>query len=701
MQVIIAEKPSVAREIAAIVGATNRKDGFIEGNGYAVTWAFGHLVSLAMPQQYGIAGFRRENLPILPPSFILLPRQVREGKEYKADPGVVKQLGILRELFGMAERIIVATDAGREGELIFRYIYSYLECRTPFVRLWISSLTDRAIREGLQQLRPGQEYDNLYLSAKARSEADWIVGINASQALAVAAGRGVWSLGRVQPPTLAIICSRYLENKAFKPATYFRLKLSTAKGATAFAVLSSEKFDGRDKAEAVRAEVVGAGTVRVVSVERKEAREQPPLLYDLTTLQKEANSRHGFPAEKTLDIAQALYERKFITYPRTGSRYISEDVAEEIPALVGNMKRYPRFAEYAGGMDTSAPSRRCVDNGKITDHHALLPTENLPAELDADQRTVYEMIAGRMLEAFSGVCVKENTSLTLQCAGHGFTARGSIIVDKGWRAVMNDPAEEKEEEDTTLVPDIVQGDELPVRGCDTEQKQTRPRPLHTESSLLAAMETAGRELSDEAEREAMKDAGIGTPATRAAIIETLFSREYIRREKKSLAPTDKGLAVYAVVRDKKIADVAMTGGWELALSKIATGEMDAPTFHRGIEVFATQIAKELLEAEIEGAERGGAACPRCGRPVVFYPKLAKCQNPDCGLAVWRTVARKELTDGQLSELLTKGKTGTIRGFAKSGGGTFDAALALDDQFKTSFVFEPRNTPKQGKRNKRK
>ena len=217
MQVIIAEKPSVAREIAAIVGATNRKDGFIEGNGYAVTWAFGHLVGLAMPQQYGIAGFRRENLPILPSSFILLPRQVREGKEYKADPGVVKQLGILRELFGMAERIIVATDAGREGELIFRYIYSYLECRTPFVRLWISSLTDRAIREGLQHLRPGNEYDNLYLSAKARSEADWIVGINASQALAVAAGRGVWSLGRVQTPTLAIICSRYLETRRSSP----------------------------------------------------------------------------------------------------------------------------------------------------------------------------------------------------------------------------------------------------------------------------------------------------------------------------------------------------------------------------------------------------------------------------------------------------------------------------------------------------
>lgn len=699
MQVIIAEKPSVAREIAAIVGATNRKDGFIEGNGYAVTWAFGHLVGLAMPQQYGIAGFRRENLPILPSSFILLPRQVREGKEYKADPGVVKQLGILRELFGMAERIIVATDAGREGELIFRYIYSYLECRTPFVRLWISSLTDRAIREGLQHLRPGNEYDNLYLSAKARSEADWIVGINASQALAVAAGRGVWSLGRVQTPTLAIICSRYLENKAFKSATYFRLKLSTAKEGTEFTVLSTEKFDGREKAEAARAEVIGARTVRVVNVERKEAREQLPLLYDLTTLQKEANSRYGFSAEKTLDIAQSLYEKKFITYPRTGSRYISEDVAEEIPALIGNMTRYPRFAEYAGRMDTASLSRRSVDNEKIADHHALLPTENLPSELDADHRIVYEMVAGRMLETFSGACVKENTSLTLQSAGHDFTARGSIMVETGWRAVLNEPVEEKEE-DMTLLPDIVQGDELPVKGCVTEQKQTRPRPLHTESSLLAAMETAGRELSDEAEREAMKDAGIGTPATRAAIIETLFAREYVRREKKSLVPTDKGLAVYAVVRDKKIADVAMTGGWELALSKIATGEMDAPTFHRGIEVFTSQIAKELLEARIDGAE-SDTACPRCGRPVVFYPKLAKCQNPNCGLTVWRTVARKELTDKQLAELLTKGKTGTIRGFVKNGGGTFDAALTLDDQFKTSFVFEPRDTPRQGKRNKRK
>ena len=602
MQVIIAEKPSVAREIAAIVGATNRKDGFIEGNGYAVTWAFGHLVGLAMPQQYGIAGFRRENLPILPSSFILLPRQVREGKEYKADPGVVKQLGILRELFGMAERIIVATDAGREGELIFRYIYSYLECRTPFVRLWISSLTDRAIREGLQHLRPGNEYDNLYLSAKARSEADWIVGINASQALAVAAGRGVWSLGRVQTPTLAIICSRYLENKAFKPATYFRLKLSTAKEGTEFTVLSTEKFDGREKAEAARAEVIGARTVRVVNVERKEAREQPPLLYDLTTLQKEANSRYGFSAEKTLDIAQSLYEKKFITYPRTGSRYISEDVAEEIPALIGNMTRYPRFAEYAGRMDTASLSRRSVDNEKIADHHALLPTENLPSELDADHRIVYEMVAGRMLETFSGACVKENTFLTLQSAGHDFTARGSIMVETGWRAVLNEPVEEKEE-DMTLLPDIVQGDELPVKGCGTEQKQTRPRPLHTESSLLAAMETAGRELSDEAEREAMKDAGIGTYI--------LFQETYHKENYETLHPTGpkSNYAYHTEAMDR-----AMEGG----IDDVGIGVLF------GLNTYRYDFVGLLMHAEHLEAKFG------VGPHTISVPRICSADDIDAG-----------------------------------------------------------------------
>jgi len=308
MKVIIAEKPSVAREIAAIVGAKSRQDGYLEGNGYAVTWAFGHLVGLVMPQAYGIEGFKAENLPILPNPFILKPRQTKEGKTYKDDPGAVKQLGVIKNLFSKADRIIVATDAGREGELIFRYIYHYLDCNKPFDRLWISSLTDRAIRDGLQNLRPGTEYDNLYASAKARSEADWLVGINASQALAIAAGRGVWSLGRVQTPTLAIICSRYLENKAFTPQTYFQLKLHTAKEATMFAALSADRFDTRADADTLYAAVMDADSVQVIKVERKEVNQQPPLPYDLTALQKEANSKHGFSADKTLNIAQGLYE---------------------------------------------------------------------------------------------------------------------------------------------------------------------------------------------------------------------------------------------------------------------------------------------------------------------------------------------------------------------------------------------------------
>ena len=701
MQVIIAEKPSVAREIAAIVGAKNRKEGFIEGNGYAVTWAFGHLVGLAMPEQYGIEGFKAENLPILPPKFILLPRQIREGKEYKTDPGVVKQLGIIKELFAIADRIVVATDAGREGELIFRYIYTYLDCRKPFVRLWISSLTDKAIREGLQHLRPGEEYDNLYLSAKARSEADWVVGINASQALAIAAGRGSWSLGRVQTPTLAIICSRYLENKAFKPATYFQLKLHTAKDATVFSALSAERFDDETAAQAAYATVMDADGVRVVAVERKEVKEQPPLLYDLTTLQKEANTRYGFSADKTLGIAQTLYEKKHITYPRTGSRYIPEDVAAEIRPLLATLREHPLFGRKAAAVAGSEINRRSVDNDKVTDHHALLITEVAPTSLPTEEQTIYDLIAGRMVEAFGGICIKEVSTARLECGGMEFVAKGTVVREDGWRKVWREP-EEQADDTTAALPALQEGDELPVKGCDVEHRQTKPHPIHTESSLLAAMETAGRSLTDEAEREAMKDSGIGTPATRAAIIETLVARDYIRRKKKSLVPTDKGLAVYRIVKDKKIADVAMTGGWELALAKIATAEMDAFTFHRSIEVYAAQIAKELLAVKVENTpERGGAVCPRCGKQVVFYPKVAKCRNADCGLTVWRTIARKELTDAQLADLMTKGKTSVIKGFTKSNGETFEAAFTLDKEYKTVFDFAPRNKPKAGKGNKRK
>lgn len=692
MKVIIAEKPSVARDIAAIVGADNRKDGYLEGNGYCVTWAFGHLIGLAMPQDYGITGFQAENLPILPAEFKLLPRQVKDGKEYKPDPGTMKQLKVIKELFNKCERIVVATDAGREGELIFRYIYNYLECSRPFDRLWISSLTDQAIRKGLENLRPGKEYDNLYRSAKARSQADWVVGINASQALSISAGHGVWSLGRVQTPTLAMICSRYLENKDFKPQTYFQVKLHTAKDATQFAAISTERYNTKQEADDILNRVRSAESVNVISVEKKEANQEPPLLYDLTTLQKEANSRHSFSADKTLSVAQSLYEAKLISYPRTGSRYISDDVFAEIPTLIGQLSGYAPFGSYAKTLSGASLNRRSVNDKKVTDHHALIITENMPGDISADQRIIYDMIAARMLEAFSGKCTKENTSVSLDASGVLFSVKGSVILTPGWRAVLNAPDEEKGEDDAPALPSLSNGDILPIHGTDLLEKQTKPRPLHTESSLLSSMETCGKDLTNEEEREAIKESGIGTPATRANIIETLFSREYIVREKKSLVPTNKGLVVYLAVRDKKIADISMTGEWENALNKIAEGKMDADTFHKGIEVYVAQITTELLGTKIEGSgnQRESCPCPKCKNgQVLFFQKVAKCQNEDCGLTVFRNKSGKDLTDGQLKDLLTKGKTGVIKGFRNKENKPFDAVVTFDAEYKTIFEFLPK------------
>ncbi len=701
MKVIIAEKPSVARDIAAVLGVTSKKDGYIEGNGYAVTWAFGHLVGLAMPEAYGYKGFQRENLPILPAEFTLIPRQVKDGKEYKPDPGVMKQLKVISELFSRADEIIVATDAGREGELIFRYIYNYVGSRTPFRRLWISSLTDRAIRDGFDSLHPGSDYDNLYLSAKARSQADWLVGINASQALSVAAGSGVWSLGRVQTPTLAMICSRYLENKDFTPQTYFRLKAHTFKEATAFAVLSADKYDTRPASEEAVALVRQAGMLRVTGVERKEVHQEPPLLYDLTALQKEANKKHGFSADKTLNIAQSLYESKFISYPRTGSRYISADIFEEIPHLVAMLRSHPLFGKYIDSRPDTMLNSRLVDDTKITDHHAMILTEDPATGLSADQQLIYDMVAGRMLESFGERCTKENTAVTLDAGGVHFVAKGSIMLHPGWRNVWGATQEETADEDLTVLPDLTEGDILAVRDTEVQEKQTKPKPLHTEASLLSAMESAGKEVENEEEREAMKEGGIGTPATRAAIIETLFAREYIQREKKSLVPTNKGLTVYLAVRQKKIADVAMTGSWEHALSKIGKGEMDADTFHCSIEVYASQITSELLDMTFERKEqRQNCPCPKCGSgSVIFYPKVAKCNNENCGLTVFRSIAKKELFDTQLMSLLMNGKTAVIKGFISSKtGGTFDAAVTFDADYKTVFEFEKKKG-KGGKKGK--
>ena len=386
MKVIIAEKPSVAREIAHIVGAHNKQEGYIDGNGYAVTWALGHLVSLSMPEAYGVSGFSREHLPVMPEPFCLTIRQEKSDKGYKDSPTALKQLKVIKKLFTECESIIVATDAGGEGELIFRYIYSYLNCNKPFARLWISSLTEQAIREGLANLKNGTNYDNLYLSAKARSEADWLIGINATQALTIAAGGGTYSLGRVQTPTLMMICNRYFENKNFVASPYWQVKATIEKDDIRFSLLTHEKYTDKQRADTVSWELMDAGRLTVQSIIRKEVRQEPPLLYDLTSLQKEMNSKHGFSADKTLSVAQKLYESKYITYPRTGSRYISEDILPEIYPLISSLVKHPKFGNEAAAIANRELNRRSVDDKKVTDHHALLITENRTKELSSDEQ---------------------------------------------------------------------------------------------------------------------------------------------------------------------------------------------------------------------------------------------------------------------------------------------------------------------------
>ena len=564
---VIAEKPSVAKDIANVLNVRERHDGYLSGNGYLVTWAFGHLVQLAMPEAYGYAGFRRENLPILPQEFKYIPRQIREGKEYKPDPGVLKQLKVIREVFDRSDRIVVATDAGREGEAIHRYIYNYLGCRKPCLRLWISSLTDRAIREGLDNLK------------------------------------------------------------------------------------------------------------------------------------KEANGRYGFSADKTLSIAQSLYEKKVLSYPRTGSRYLSDDVFDEIPDRIALLERYPAFAAHAAALKGASLNRRSVDAGKVTDHHALIITECLPGELSADERTVYDMVAARLLEAFSARCLKDATTVSFTAGNSVFTAKGTVVRSAGWRAVRNE--REEDDEGTAALPTLQTDEAFPLQSAECVEKQTKPRPLHTESSLLSAMEHCGRELQDDELRDSLKGNGIGTPATRASIIETLFARDYVRREKKSLVPTDKGLAVYQIVKDKRIADVEMTGQWETALAKIESGEMNPDSFRKAIEVYAAQITEELLQVQVSVADGGHIPCPKCrsGR-ILLYPKVAKCSNVDCSLTVFRNKGEKQLTDSQIADLVTKGKTSLIKGFRSREGKPFDAYLTFDKDFHTVYGFPPRTDKPKGKERRR-
>ena len=558
------------------------------------------------------------------------------------------------------------------------------------MRLWISSLTDKAIREGLRNLEAGDKYDNLYLAAKARSESDWLVGINGTQALSIAAGHGTYSVGRVQTPTLAMVCARYWENRRFTVEPFWQLHIAADdSNGEVVKFSSSEKWKAKEPATELYNKVKEAGFATVTKAERKEKTEETPLLYDLTTLQKEANAKYGFTAEQTLEIAQRLYEKKLITYPRTGSRYIPEDVFTEIPKLLAFIGNLP---EWKGKVNLKAmPTRRSVDGGKVTDHHALLVTGEKPLFLSKEDNIIYQMIAGRMIEAFSEKCVKDTATVTAECAGAEFVAKGSIIKQAGWRAVSGE--EEKEE---TIIPGWQEGNTLTLKAASITEGKTKPKPLHTEATLLSAMETAGKEIEDDALRQALKDCGIGTPSTRAAIIETLFKRGYMERCKKSLVPTEKGLALYSVVKTMRIADVAMTGEWEKELARIERGELPADTFRKEIEAYTREITSELLSCDKLFARRdSGCKCPKCGTgSMQFYGKVVRCDNAECGLPVFRLKANRTLTDDEIKDLLTDGRTKLLKGFKSKQGKSFDAVVAFDGDYNTTFVFPERKTTKK-------
>ena len=706
MKTIIAEKPSVAKEIAHIVGADKREEGYMQGNGYYVTWAFGHLVQPAMPETYGMKGFHAENLPVIPDPFVLVPRQVKTENGYKPDAGVLAQIKIIGKLFDSSERIIVATDAGREGELIFRYLYAYLGCRKPFDRLWISSLTDTAIREGLQNLRDGKEYDNLYHAAKARSEADWLVGINGTQALTIAAGRGTYSVGRVQTPTLGMVCERYWEHKRFESKPFWQVHFGVvdADNGNILKFTSVNRWTDKGTATDIYNKVKDTGSAIITKVTTKRKVEKSPLLYDLTTLQKEANSQHGFTAEHTLSIAQKLYEAKFITYPRTSSRYISDDVFATLPKLFKNLENHSEYGEKVKLLPGSEDySKNSVNAAKVTDHPALLITENAAFGLFKDEKIVYDMILCRMIEAFSADCIKDITSVTAQVDHEvEFGISGSIIRQTGWRALSLKEKNNRQDKDADatdnevkdqVIPNWQEGQHITFSGSTITEGKTKPKPLHTESTLLAAMETAGKEIEDDTMRQAMKDSGIGTPATRAAIIETLLKREYMVRQQKKLVPTEKGLALHSVVKNMAIANVEMTGKWEAELAKIERGEASADGFTHSIEGYTREITAELLGCDrLFSHKDSGCQCPKCKQGAMqFFGKVVRCSNKECGMPVFKQVAGKLLTDADITDLLTKGKTRTLNGFTSKQGKSFSAAIAFDENFNTKFVFAERKT----------
>jgi len=694
---VIAEKPSVGQDLARVLqGPFKKGEGVLEGPEHVVTWAVGHLVQLAEPDEYDpkFKRWRMEDLPIVPERFKLVVRDERSRKQMSV---VTKQIG--RE--DIAE-IVNACDAGREGELIFAYLYEKAKGKKPVQRLWLNSMTSAAMREALSSLRPAEEFARLEQAARSRSEADWIVGMNATRAATIrlrSSFDGAVSLGRVQTPTLAIIARREEEIKAFVPEPYWLVDAT-------FEADGKRVYEGRfhegakpriataEQADAIVAACVGKqGTI--TKLEKKEQREKAPMLYDLTTLQREANNRYGFSAKRTLAAAQRCYEEhKALTYPRTNSRYLPSDMVAEIKPtaeLVGHNSEYTKGAEYVIGLDL-LPLARVVNDEKVTDHHAIIPTrsEHNLDKMGADDRRIYDMVTRRFLAVFHPEAVFENTRVetTVGEQGHIFRTRGKLLIVPGWRGVYDEVAADtrpKGEEDEGVdqqLPKLEDGETVDINEIAAERKETKPPRRYSDASLLGAMETAGKLVDDEELREAMKESGIGTPATRAAIIERLITVGYVERDARALVATEKGLNVIRLLDAHMLTSPELTGNWEHRLGKIERGEDSREKFMSDIAGFAEQTVHKLDETlkdvRIPRAKLG--PCPVCGHEINENRKGYSCwarEDPGCGFVIWKAKAGKTLTVPIARELIKTGYTEKpVTGFRGRSGRSFRAHLAM-------------------------
>lgn len=620
MKVVIAEKPSVARDIAEVLNIKTKKNGYIEGRGCAITWAFGHLVTLQEPGEYdpALKRWSLETLPFVPDQFKLTLIKNR---------GVDKQFGVIETLCRQADEIICATDAGREGELIFRYILALCNCEDkPIRRLWLNSLTPDAIQEAFSNLKDGHDYDSLYAAARCRSESDWIVGLNATRYYTVRHGhiggvadRVLWSIGRVQTPVLAMIVERDDTILQFRPQTFWEL---TTRYREVVFKYTGNRFEKQEKAQSKLEKITNHPFV-ITDVTGKEKKEQPPQLFDLTTLQREMNKLYGLSASDTLDAAQNLYEAKLITYPRTDSRYLSQDMKPRIPKILEQLK--VQRAEQIESLNLAKLpfTKRIIDDTKVTDHHAIIPTGIKPRTLDTNEQLLYDVITTQFIAAFYPICVKNVTTVDGVSNQVKFQAKGTQIVKPGWTSLFPQKIKAQDVADDQSLPAFEKGETGPHEPFLREGK-TKPPSHFTENSLLGAMEAAGKFVEDDVLREALKERGIGTPATRAAIIETLLRRNYIRREKKQLRCTDMGRCLIALIQDSLLKSPEMTGEWEGKLKQIERTQLDPSEFMIEINDYIKGLIQNSSSCSLDTGRWGN--CPLCGKEVIKGKKAYGCSG---------------------------------------------------------------------------